>query len=308
MTVTTAPSAARRAPAPLEHDAAQAQPRIMPLRIIGVTLLSLATLGIVTFLITNERFEWPVVAEYLFAFNVLLGLGMTLMLTVVCMVLGTLLGTALASGQLSDFWPYRLACVVFVGFFRGVPPLVQLIFWFNLAYLLPRISIGIPFGPEFFGWSTNSLITPLTAAIIGLSLHQSAYMAEIIRAGMLSVDQGQHDAASAMGFSRWHTFISVVLPQAMRVIIPPSGSQVIALLKGTSLVSVIAMGDLLNAVQTIYNRTYDVVPMLIVAVIWYLVVVTLLTLVQRRVEAHFGRGAARPSPKKTKAGGRTREK
>ncbi|WP_235928460.1 amino acid ABC transporter permease [Nesterenkonia haasae] len=276
----------------------------MPLRILGSTLLVMVTLGVLTFLITNERFEWPVVAEYLLAPSVLTGLVMTLMLTVVCMFLGTLLGTVLASGQLSDFWPYRLACVVFVGFFRGVPPLVQLIFWFNLAYLLPRISVGIPYGPEFFGWSTNSLITPLTAAIIGLSLHQSAYMAEIIRAGLLSVDLGQHDAASAMGFSRWHTFSSVVLPQAMRVIIPPSGSQVIALLKGTSLVSVIAMGDLLNAVQTIYNRTYEVVPMLIVAVIWYLIVVTLLTLAQRRVEAHFGRGAVRIAHKKPRTRGK----
>lgn len=278
------------------------------MRIVGATLLALATLGILTFLITNERFEWPVVAEYLLAPSVLLGLGVTLMLTVVCMLLGTMLGTVLAAGQLSDFWPYRLACVVFVGFFRGVPPLVQLIFWFNLAYLLPRISIGVPFGPELFSWSTNSIITPLTAAIIGLSLHQSAYMAEIIRAGLLSVDQGQHDAATAMGFGRWHTFNSVVLPQAMRVIIPPSGSQVIALLKGTSLVSVIAMGDLLNAVQTIYNRTYDVVPMLIVAVIWYLLVVTLLTLAQRKVEAHFGRGSARTSPKKPRTlRGKTRD-
>ncbi len=233
---------------------------------------------------------------------------MTLVLTAVCMTLGTLLGTVLAAGQLSDFWPYRLACLVFVGFFRGVPPLVQLIFWFNLAYLLPRISIGVPFGPEIAGWSTNSLITPLTAAIIGLSLHQSAYMAEIIRAGLLSVDHGQHDAASAMGFGRWHTFSTIVLPQAMRVIIPPSGSQVIALLKGTSLVSVIAMGDLLNAVQTIYNRTYDVVPMLIVAVIWYLVIVTLLTLVQRRVEAHFGRGTNRPAHHRSRTRGKTREK
>ena len=156
-----------------------------------------------------------------------------------------------------------------------------------------------PVPAELIGWSTNDLITPLTAAIVGLSLHEAAYMAEIIRAGILSVDQGQRDAAAAMGFSRWRTFSRIVLPQAMRVIIPPSGSQVIALLKGTSLVSVIAMGDLLHAVQVIYNRTYEVVPMLIVAVFWYLVVVTALTLVQRRVEEHFGRGSARAVPRRT---------
>lgn len=278
-------------------DVAEARPRIRPMRILGTALLALAALGILSFLVSNERFEWPVVAEYLFNPSVLLGLLTSILLTAVAMVLGTALGTVLAAGQLSDYWPVRMACMAFVGFFRGVPPLVQLIFWFNLAYLLPRISVGLPFGPELFSWSTNDLITPLTAAIIGLSLHEAAYMAEIIRAGILSVDQGQHDASAAMGFSRWHSFSRIVLPQAMRVIIPPTGSQVIATLKGTSLVSVIAMGDLLHAVQVIYNRTYDVVPMLIVAVIWYLVAVSVLTVIQRRVEAHYSRGTTRTIPK-----------
>ena len=278
-------------------DVAEARPRIRPMRILGTVLLALVALGILSFLVSNERFEWPVVAEYLFNPSVLLGLLTSILLTAVAMVLGTALGTVLAAGQLSDYWPVRMACMAFVGFFRGVPPLVQLIFWFNLAYLLPRISVGVPFGPELFSWSTNDLITPLTAAIIGLSLHEAAYMAEIIRAGILSVDQGQHDASAAMGFSRWHSFSRIVLPQAMRVIIPPTGSQVIATLKGTSLVSVIAMGDLLHAVQVIYNRTYDVVPMLIVAVIWYLVAVSVLTVIQRRVEAHYSRGTTRTIPK-----------
>ncbi|WP_238439536.1 amino acid ABC transporter permease [Microbacterium sp. JZ31] len=278
---------------PATVDVATARARVRPARIAGGAILLLVVLAVLWFLITNERFEWNVVAEYLFNPGVLVGLGMSLLLTAVGMVLGSVLGTVLAAGQLSDFWPVRAASVAFVGVFRGIPPLVQLIFWFNLAYLLPRISIGVPFGPELFSWSTNDLITPLTAAIIGLSLHEAAYMAEIIRAGMLSVEQGQRDAAAAMGLSRWHTFSRIVLPQAMRVIIPPTGSQVIALLKGTSLVSVIAMGDLLHAVQVIYNRTYEVVPMLIVAVIWYLVVVTVLTVVQRRVEDHFGRGSTR---------------
>lgn len=274
-------------------DVADARRRIHPWRVVTGILLLLVTAQIVVFLVTNERFDWPVVAQYLFNPSVLMGLGMSIMLTVIGMVLGSLLGTGLAAGQLSDFAPLRWACIVFVGVFRGVPPLVQLIFWYNLAYLLPRIAIGVPFGPELFSWPTNDLITPLTAAVIGLSLHEAAYMAEIIRAGILSVDSGQRDAAAAMGFTRWHSFTRVVLPQAMRVIIPPTGSQVIALMKGTSLVSVIAMGDLLHSVQVIYNRTYDVVPMLIVAVIWYLVVVTALTIVQRRVERYFSRGMSR---------------
>lgn len=276
-------------------DVADARPRFRPWRwVIGV-LLVVVVIQFALFLITNPRFEWDVVAEYLFAPSVLMGLLVSLMLTAVGMILGSLLGTALAAGQLSDFAPIRWACVAFVGVFRGVPPLVQLIFWYNLAYLLPKIAVGVPFGPELFAWNTNDVITPLTAAIIGLSLHEAAYMAEIIRAGISSVDQGQRDAARAMGFSSGHTFARVILPQAMRVIIPPTGSQVIALLKGTSLVSVIAMGDLLHSVQVIYNRTYEVVPMLLVAVIWYLVVVTLLTIVQRRVEARFSRGLTRDS-------------
>lgn len=280
-------------------DVANARPRIRPLRILATAVLVLVAFGIVSFLVTNERFEWGIVAEYLFNPSVLLGLVTSVLLMVAAMVLGTALGTALAAGQLSGYWPVRIACVTFVGFFRGVPPLVQLIFWFNLAYLLPRISVGVPFGPEAFSWSTNDLITPLTAAIIGLSLHEAAYMAEIIRAGIISVDQGQHDASAAMGFSRWRSFTRIVLPQAMRVIIPPTGSQVIATLKGTSLVSVIAMGDLLHSVQVIYNRTYDVVPMLIVAVIWYLVAVTVLTIFQRRVENYYSRGATRTAPQNT---------
>ena len=211
-------------------DAARARRRIHPWRVVVGILLALVTVQIAVFLVTNERFDWPVVAEYLFNPSVLMGLGMSIMLTIVAMVLGSLLGTALAAGQLTEFAPLRWACIVFVGVFRGVPPLVQLIFWYNLAYLVPRLAVGVPFGPDLFSWPTNDLITPLTAAIIGLSLHEAAYMAEIIRAGILSVDSGQRDAAAAMGFSRWHSFTRVVLPQAMRVIIPPTGSQVIALL------------------------------------------------------------------------------
>lgn len=281
-------------------DVAHARARVRPGRIIGGALILVVALSVVWFLVSNERFEWDVVGSYLFNPSILMGLGMSVVLTAIGMILGSILGTFLAAGQLSDFVPLKLACIAFVGFFRGVPPLVQLIFWYNLAYLIPRIELGVPFGPELFSWSTNDIITPLTAAIIGLSLHEAAYMAEIIRGGILSVDQGQRDGAAAMGFSRWHTFTRVVLPQAMRVILPPTGSQVIALMKGTSLVSVIAMGDLLHSVQVIYNRTYEVVPMLVVAVIWYLVVVTILTLVQRRVEEHFGRGSARTPMARTR--------
>ncbi|GAA1043066.1 amino acid ABC transporter permease [Virgisporangium ochraceum] len=271
-------------------DVATARPRFRPWRWLTGALLLAVAVQVVVFLYSNPRFEWDVVGEYLFDATVLAGLGMSVLLTVVGMTLGSLLGTVLAAGQLSEFGPARWAATVYVGVFRGVPPLVQLIFWYNLAYLLPTLSIGVPYGPTFASWDSNAVITPLFAAILGLSLHEAAYMAEIIRAGILAVDPGQRDAAKAMGFTSGQTFGRVVLPQAMRVIIPPTGSQFISLLKGTSLVSVIAMADLLHAVQVIYNRTYEVVPMLLVAVIWYLAVVTVLSLGQRRLERRFGRG------------------
>ncbi|MET8005236.1 amino acid ABC transporter permease [Nonomuraea glycinis] len=275
---------------PQAVDVASARPRIRPLRwVFGVALLVLVA-QFAWFLVTNPRFEWSVAGTYLFDPNILRGLGMSLLLTVIGMVLGSVLGVLLAAGRLSDFTPVAWACGVYVAVFRGIPPLVQLIFWFNLGYLLPRISLGVPFGPTFVSWPTNSVISSLTAAIIGLTLHEAAYMAEIVRAGVLAVDGGQRDAARAMGFTARQSFGKVVLPQAMRVIVPPTGSQFISLLKGTSLVSVIAMADLLYSVQVIYNRTYEIVPLLIVACAWYLVVVTVLSLGQRRLEQHFGKG------------------
>ncbi|MBP2370647.1 amino acid ABC transporter permease [Pseudonocardia parietis] len=288
---TTAPSSR---PSTRTHDVATAHARFRPGRWVASGVLLLIAVELVAFLIGNERFQWDVVAAHLFAPSVLRGLGTTLLLAVLAMVIGSVVGGALAAAQLSEFGPIRWAATIYVGVFRGIPPLVQLIFWFNLAYLVPEISIGVPFGgPDLVSWDANDLITPLTAGVIGLSLVQSAYMAEIIRAGILGVDQGQREAASAMGFTAGHTFFRIVLPQAMRVIIPPSGSQFITVVKGTALVSVIAMNDLLHSVQVIYNQTYEIVPMLLVACIWYLAVVTLLTIGQRRLEHRFARGHVR---------------
>lgn len=278
---------------PATDDIATARPRLRPVRwVVAVILLVLAA-QFVDFVVTNERFGWDIVWGYLFYPSVLKGLAMSVFITVVGMTVGSLLGVLLAAGQNSDFWPVRTVCQLYVGIFRGIPPLVQLIFWFNLAYLLPQVSLGIPFGPTFVSWSSTELISPLTAALIGLSLHEAAYMSEIIRSGIGAVDSGQRDAAMAMGFSRWRTFSRIILPQAMRVIVPPTGNQFISLLKGTSLVSVIAMTDLLFSVQLIYNRTYQVVPLLIVACIWYLAVVSVLTVFQRRLERRYGRGQRR---------------
>lgn len=271
-------------------DVAHARPRPRWGRRVALALALLAALQALAFLVTNPRFEWGVVAEYLTATNVLKGLGVSVLLTAIGMTLGTVVGTAIALCKLSDFPAARAFGNFYTWLFRGTPLLIQLLAWYNLAYLLPEITLGIPFGPVLVRWETNELITPFIAAVLGLALNEAAYMAEVMRAGILSVDPGQRDAARALGFTPAQTFRRIVFPQAMRVVLPPAGSQVIGMLKGTSLVSVIAMTDLLFSVQTIYNRNFKVVPLLMVAVIWYLAVFTLLTLLQGRLERHFSRG------------------
>jgi polar amino acid transport system permease protein len=273
-----------------DDDVAAARGRLRPLRWLFSLVLVVLVAQLVVFLVGNSRFQWDVVVKYLFEKSVIAGLGTTVVLAIAAMILGSLVGGLVAAMQLSGFGPARWVATLWVGVFRGIPPLVQLIFWFNLAYLLPKLSLGIPFGPVFGTWDANTVITPLTAAVIGLSLVESAYLAEIFRAGLSAVDPGQRDAARAMGYPPAQTLVRIVLPQAMRVIIPPAGSQFINVLKGTALVSVIAMSDLLHSVQVIYNRTYEIVPMLLVACFWYLVVVTVLTAGQRRLERRFSRG------------------
>jgi polar amino acid transport system permease protein len=251
----------------------------------------LAVLGaqFVAFVVGNPALDWPVVGQYLFDPTVLRGLVSTILLAVAAMVLGTVLGTLLAACRLSPVAPLTWGAAAYVTVFRSIPPLVQLIFWFNLAYLLPVVSIGIPFGPTFASRPANDLITPLTAAVLGLGLNEAAYMAEIVRSGLLGVDPGQREAARALGYPARTAFFRVVLPQALRMIVPPTGSQFITVLKGTSLVSVIAMTDLLYSVQTIYGRTYQVVPLLLVACLWYFAVVVVLSLGQQWLERRLGR-------------------
>jgi len=288
MNVQTSPT--RREAAIDAADVRNARRPINPLHATVTALAVLLAVAFAVWLITTPRFEWDVVAQYMFAPAILKGIGMTLLLTAICMVLGCILGVVLAVMKMSDVAVFKLLASSFVWFFRAVPMLVQLIFWFNLSYLVPRIAVGIPFGPEFFSWDTNDLINAFTAAVIGLTIHEAAYMSEIIRSGIMSVDSGQKDAARALGYRERPIFVRFILPQALRVIIPPTGSQFISLLKGTSLVSVIGMTDLLHAAQTVYNRTFEVVPLLLVASIWYLVMVAILSAVQSRIEAKFSRG------------------
>lgn len=275
----TEPSESR----PSIHDV-----RPVPARNLGQWLGGAALLvaGILFFqiLVTNRNMKWPVVAEYLFDAKILAGLGMTLLLTFLAMVLGLAIGVVLAIMRLSSGRVFRAVSWAWIWFFRGVPPLVQMIFWYNLALLLPEISVGIPFGPKLISWNTNDLITPFSAAIMGLAFTESAYAAEMIRAGIQAVSHGQTEAAATLGMTRGQTLRRIVLPQALRVVIPPIGNDTISMLKFTSLVSVLALPDLLYSAQMIYARTYQTIPLLIVATLWYLVLTTILTLAEHMIE------------------------
>lgn len=266
-------------------------------RIVGKWLLRLAifVLAIMALhlLITSDTIEWHVVAQYLTAPAILQGVITTLVLTAIAMIIGILLGGLLALMRLSNSLLLNGVTSLYLWFFRGTPLLVQILFWYNLASFIKRISIGIPFGPSFISWNTNDLISPLTAAILALGLNQAAYMCEIVRAGILGVDEGQLEASAALGMTSSRAFRRVVLPQAMRIIIPPTSNNAIGLLKDSSLVSVISMTELLYAVQQVYSRTFQTIPLLIVASIWYLLMTTVTSIGQYYIERHYGRGTRR---------------
>jgi len=183
----------------------------------------------------------------------------------------------------------------YVWFVRSVPPLVQVLFWYELASLYPELSLGVPFGPAFVTVKTAHLFTGLLAAFVALTLDVAAFAAEIVRGGILSVDRGQTEAAAALGLSRWRIFRRIVLPQAMPAIIPASGNLLIGMLKATSIVSVIAVQDLLYSVQLIYNQNFLIIPLLLVATIWYVIVTTALSIGQHYVERYYARGTRQPA-------------
>ncbi|GAB3600286.1 amino acid ABC transporter permease [Microbacterium tumbae] len=268
---------------------------------IAVGLLAAAVLWIFG---SNPTVEWPVIAGYLFFPAIMQGLWVTIYLTVGAMAIGIVLGILLAAGRMSSNRLVSSVSNVYVWFFRGTPTLVQLIFWYNIAIFLPVIEIGLPGSEPFFTASTNDLISPIMAALLGLGLNEAAYMGEVVRGGLLAVPHGQIEAAQSVGLSNRKSFLQIVLPQAMRAIVPPTGNQIIIMLKGTSLVSVMAVADLFYTAQGIYVTTGKVIPLLIVASIWYLVCTTVLYFLQGRLEQRFGRGfnrrvmtgAASPTP------------
>ena len=263
-----------------------------PGRWVGVAVIAVLVAMLVHSFLTNPNFEWDVVGEYLFSDPVLRGLRNTLILTVLSMAIGIVGGVLLAVMRLSPNPVLAGAAAVYIWLFRGTPVITQLIFWNFLAALYPRLGLGIPFGPTFVSVDTNTVISVFAASLLGLGLNEAAYMAEIVRGGIQSVDPGQTEAAGALGLSRTQTLRRIVLPQAMRVIVPPTGNETISMLKTTSLVVVIAYFELTVAVQTIYSRTFQTIPLLIVAALWYLALTSVLSVGQMFIERRFGRGFA----------------
>ncbi|KXB51685.1 ABC transporter, permease protein [Corynebacterium kroppenstedtii] len=242
-------------------------------------------------LITNTNYQWDVVNDYIRDVNVVKGVGWTLLLTVLAMAIGIVLAVTAAIMRQSENPVLRSVAWAYIFVFRGIPVYTQLVFWGLLAVLYPKLSMGVPFGPEFFKFDTSDIITAFWAATLGLGFNEGAYLAEIVRSGLESVDEGQHEAARALGMKHSTVLRRIIIPQAMRVIIPPLGNETIGMLKTTSLVLAVPFTlDLQYATNAIANRLYAPIPLLIVAALWYLVVTSVLMVGQYFLERYFGRG------------------
>ena len=242
----------------------------------------------------NRGFEWVWVGHYLFDSRILHGVVVTIRLTALAMVIGVVLGVLLAVMRLSPNPLVSGAAWVYIWFFRGTPLLVQILFWNNIGALYKTIVLGVPFGgPGLIHANPNSLIPTSVAVVLALGLNEGAYMAEIVRAGIISVGEGQAEAAQSLGLKRLQVMRLIVLPQAIRVIVPPTGNEVISMLKNTSLASVVAYGELLYAGQIIYSANYKTIPLLIVVSIWYLAMTSVLYVGQYFIERRYGRGFTR---------------
>ena len=288
------------APPAVTDVADEADLRVVPTRHPWRWVVAAAALVLVAQfvhgLVVNPGWDWATFAQYFTAPSVLSALWTTIELTLWGTVLGFGLGVLLAVARLSNNPVLQVISWTYVWAFRSIPLIVQLLFWFNIAYLYQTLTLGIPFGPGFLEFNVTGVISGFTAAVVGLALHQAAYSAEIVRAGIISVDHGQIEAANALGIPRGRQFVKIVLPQAMRSILPNAANEVISLFKGTSIVSTMAIAELFYQVQVIFGRNGRVVPLLMVATVWYIVLTTLLSIAQYYIERHYARGSARALP------------
>jgi polar amino acid transport system permease protein len=277
-------------------EAIQAIPVRHPWRWVAAVLVLALSAGAVYVVASAPDMRWPVVQHYLFQDRILLGLVGTLELTVLAMVIGIVLGILLAVMRLSPNPVMSIVSWFYIWFFRGTPVLVQLFFWWNLGLILPSIGIGIPFTDIAWHMKTSDLMTPLLASMLGLGLNEGAYMAEIVRAGIISVEQGQTEAAMALGMRRSQVLQRIVLPQAMRVIIPPTGNETISMLKTSSLAFIAQFGEMFRVSTEIAAFNYRIVELLLVISFWYLICTSILTVGQYYMERYFARGSQRELP------------
>jgi polar amino acid transport system permease protein len=272
-------------------------PAKYPARTIGTIFSLIVIFAILNSVFSNPRWGWDVFAEWFFAEPVLAGLGRTLLLTALGATFGFILGTGLALARVSGSPLLASLSWGYVWLFRSIPLIVLLLILNNLGYLYETITVGVPFTDiSFFSYQTTQLLTPFAAAVIGLALNQAAFCSEIIRGGILSVDQGQLEAAAALGLPKSRQATRIVLPQAMRAILPTGFNEIIGLAKGTSMVYILALPELFYTIQIIYRRNLEVIPLLMVATVWYLVILSILSFIQYHIERHYSKGALRNPP------------
>lgn len=282
-------------------DAPLRAQRVIPLRRPGRWIASVVVLVVVAQvihgLVTNPFFQWHRF-QYWFVRPVIVdGLVVTLKVTAWSALLGLIGGIVLALMRLSKSPVLQAVSWVYIWLFRSIPLIVLLLILYNFGALYRTISFGVPFGPEFGHFTESTLATDMVIAVVGISLNEAAFAAEVVRAGILSVDQGQHEASSALGLPRRYQFRRIVLPQALRAIIPAYVNQLIGLIKGTSLVYYVSLLDLFGSVETM-GSTYsgDIVPLLMVATVWYVILTSVVSVVQYYVERYYARGALRTLP------------
>lgn len=272
-------------------DFIHARPVPRPGRAIGGIFVALIAGFALYSLATNPQYQWSVAAQWFFSQTIISGVGWTILLTIGSMLIGTALAITMAIMRQSINPVLRYVATFYIWFFRGTPIYTQLIFWSLIPTLYPTLSIGLPFMESFAEIRTVDYFTPFWMALIGLGLNEGAYLAEIIRAGLLSVDKGQWEAATALGMPHSLIFSRIILPQAMRVIVPPIGNETISMLKTTSLVAAIPFTlELTFVARQKGQALFLPVPLLIAAAAWYLLITSLLMVIQTRIERHYGKG------------------
>ncbi|WP_317178988.1 amino acid ABC transporter permease [Lelliottia amnigena] len=285
--------------------------KVVPARYPWRTVGAIAALFVLAIVVQsvafNPRWEWGVFARWFFNPVILEGVGQTLLLTLIGTALSVVIGGMLALARLSSSWLLSGLAWGYIWLFRSLPLIVVLIILYNFSYLYDKLSLGVPFtGITWGSFDTINVLGQFSTAVVGLTLVQSAYTAEIIRGGFLGVDHGQYEAAAALGLPAWRRTLRIILPQALRTILPAGFNEIISLAKGTAMVYVLAMPELFYTIQMIYNRTQEVIPLLMVGAVWYLVITTVLSAIQHIVERGLARSERRSAVNQSRTSSRTR--